>query len=216
MITLKEYFALRLNRKIGYPALTKQEANILGIFYPLQNGWAKRFANMEIDDNKLPLLLGIAKVHQEAKKLSRRERKKQKDAKNLELCQKYGYVPSKKSKKITDKDWQIAGWKTIKTENKVVIENKPNVSSDAFLQTFEWRRLRMQAIKKYGSKCMCCGATPQSGAIMNVDHIKPRKIFPELALDMNNLQILCHDCNHGKGNWDMTDWRSEIERTENI
>ena len=42
---------------------------------------------------------------------------------------------------------------------------------------------------------------------IHVDHIKPRKLFPHLALDVNNLQILCHECNHGKGNWDQTDWR---------
>ena len=34
------------------------------------------------------------------------------------------------------------------------------------------------------------------------------KLFPQLALDVDNLQILCHECNHGKGNWDMTDWRT--------
>jgi 5-methylcytosine-specific restriction endonuclease McrA len=80
-------------------------------------------------------------------------------------------------------------------------------AKDSFLRTFEWRKVRMQALKKYGAKCMCCGATPATGAVMNVDHIKPRKLWPSLALDINNLQILCHDCNHGKGNWDMTDWR---------
>jgi 5-methylcytosine-specific restriction endonuclease McrA len=80
-----------------------------------------------------------------------------------------------------------------------------------FLSTYEWRRVRMQALKKYGAKCMCCGATPSDGAVMNVDHIKPRKLFPELSLDIDNLQILCHDCNHGKGNWDMTDWRPDRE-----
>ena len=83
------------------------------------------------------------------------------------------------------------------------------VESDAFLQTYEWRKVRMEALKKYGAKCQCCGTTPAHGAIMNVDHIKPRKLFPSLALDINNLQILCHDCNHGKGNWDMTDWRQK-------
>lgn len=82
-----------------------------------------------------------------------------------------------------------------------------DVASDAFLLTFEWRKVRMQALKKYGPKCMCCGATPTTGAVMNVDHIKPRKSHPHLALDLNNLQILCHECNHGKGNWDSTDWR---------
>jgi 5-methylcytosine-specific restriction endonuclease McrA len=81
------------------------------------------------------------------------------------------------------------------------------VSTDAFLSTYEWRKLRMEALIKYGRKCMCCGATPATGAVMNVDHIKPRKFFPSLALDINNLQVLCHECNHGKGNWDQSDWR---------
>lgn len=61
---------------------------------------------------------------------------------------------------------------------------------------------------------MCCGATPATGAVMNVDHIKPRKLYPHLALDVDNLQILCSDCNHGKGNWDMTDWRCPAETME--
>jgi hypothetical protein len=80
-----------------------------------------------------------------------------------------------------------------------------------FLQTYEWRKVRMLALKKYGARCQCCGASPSDGAVMNVDHIKPRKLFPELALELDNLQILCHDCNHGKGNWDMTDWRPDEE-----
>ena len=83
-----------------------------------------------------------------------------------------------------------------------------NVASDAFLQSYEWRKLRMEALKKHGARCQCCGATPATGAIMNVDHIKPRKLFPALALDLSNLQVLCHECNHGKGNWDHTDWRT--------
>jgi len=87
-------------------------------------------------------------------------------------------------------------------------KRKQDVSSNSFLNTYAWRKLRMEALKKYGSKCMCCGATPATGAVMNVDHIKPRKLFPSLALNIDNLQILCHECNHGKGNWDRTDWRS--------
>lgn len=82
-----------------------------------------------------------------------------------------------------------------------------DVTTDAFLSTYEWRRVRMEALKKFGPRCQCCGATPAQGAVMNVDHIKPRKLYPNLALNVNNLQILCHECNHGKGNWDQTDWR---------
>ena len=86
-----------------------------------------------------------------------------------------------------------------------------HTSTDAFLLTYEWRKVRMEALKKYGARCQCCGATPSHGAVMNVDHIKPRRLFPHLALDINNLQVLCHECNHGKGNWDMTDWRERNE-----
>jgi hypothetical protein len=30
-----------------------------------------------------------------------------------------------------------------------------DVTLDAFLSTFEWRRVRMEALKKYGPRCMC-------------------------------------------------------------
>lgn len=130
------------------------------------------------------------------------------------------YKPSKEEKlrlaRLKALEW---GWVPPQPPAPVVKPSKPKKTKyrksvavhqnakDSFLRTFEWRKVRMQALKKYGAKCMCCGATPATGAVMNVDHIKPRKLWPSLALDINNLQILCHDCNHGKGNWDMTDWR---------
>lgn len=86
--------------------------------------------------------------------------------------------------------------------------------TDEFLMSFQWRKKRMEVLRHYGPKCMCCGASPQDGAVMNVDHIKPRKTHPHLALDFGNLQVLCNDCNHGKGNWDTTDWRPVQEQIE--
>lgn len=77
------------------------------------------------------------------------------------------------------------------------------------LLTYGWRALRMVVLKERGARCECCGSTPRDGIKVHVDHIKPRKFFPELALDKDNLQILCEVCNHGKGNWDQTDWRRE-------
>lgn len=117
-------------------------------------------------------------------------------------------APAKKRKKKHHADRMAqkqAGVKQI--IQKPVVVAGVDVASDAFLSTFQWRKVRMEALKKYGPRCQCCGATPATGAVMNVDHIKPRKKWPGLALDVNNLQILCHDCNHGKGNWDDTDWR---------
>jgi 5-methylcytosine-specific restriction endonuclease McrA len=80
-------------------------------------------------------------------------------------------------------------------------------NSPEFLASYEWRTLRMEVLTKYGPRCMCCGATPDDGLRMHVDHIKPRKKYPGLALIFDNLQVLCEVCNHGKSNWDETDWR---------
>lgn len=91
----------------------------------------------------------------------------------------------------------------------LVAKSAIDLTSEAFLESFEWRSLRMMALKKHGATCLCCGASPSTGAVMHVDHIKPRKFFPELALTLDNLQVLCGECNHGKGNWDTTDWRKQ-------
>jgi hypothetical protein len=95
----------------------------------------------------------------------------------------------------------------IKAKGAGFAASPPDLSGQEFLSSYAWRRLRMEALRKHGARCQCCGASPSTGAVMNVDHIKPRKLFPDLALDIENLQVLCHDCNHGKGNWDQTDWR---------
>lgn len=102
---------------------------------------------------------------------------------------------------------QIAAELKFKKKGRSPRVSRNKLFSDKFLQSYEWRKLRMEALKLHGARCQCCGASPAAGAVMNVDHIKPRKIFPELALSLSNLQVLCGDCNHGKGNWDQTDWR---------
>jgi len=82
------------------------------------------------------------------------------------------------------------------------------VTSRSFLTSSGWRRVRMLAFVRYGNRCQCCGASPSDGVtVLNVDHVKPRATHPELALNVDNLQVLCAACNHGKGNWDSTDWR---------
>lgn len=80
-------------------------------------------------------------------------------------------------------------------------------AGDPFFDSKEWLQLRYDTLRRYGGNCMCCGTDAASGAIIQVDHIKPRSKFPKLALDPNNLQVLCGRCNHGKSNKDETDWR---------
>jgi len=73
---------------------------------------------------------------------------------------------------------------------------------DAFYKSWEWAELRYQALKKYGSRCMLCGASR-----VVVDHIKPIRTHWHLRLKFWNLQILCNLCNRAKGSRDRTDWR---------
>lgn len=99
----------------------------------------------------------------------------------------------------------ILGWlRTVERKPKQALpENKINV----FYKSYEWRKLRYKVLKKYGATCMVCGRERENGFMIHVDHIKPLRKYWELRLDANNLQVLCDECNHGKGNWDETDWR---------
>lgn len=82
-------------------------------------------------------------------------------------------------------------------------------SSPNFYNSREWREVRYEVLREYGAQCQCCGRTAKDGCVMHVDHIKPRYFHPHLALEKSNLQILCDDCNIGKGARDATDWRSQ-------
>jgi 5-methylcytosine-specific restriction endonuclease McrA len=77
---------------------------------------------------------------------------------------------------------------------------------DGWYLTNEWKALRYAAIVKYGNRCVCCGRGPKEGVSIHVDHIKPKSLWPQQALDIKNLQILCSDCNIGKKNKDRIDW----------
>ncbi len=76
-----------------------------------------------------------------------------------------------------------------------------------FYDSWEWKRARYDFLKAKNRRCQCCGATPESGIRIVVDHIKPIRWYWHLRLDPKNLQLLCDDCNMGKGSRDQTDWR---------
>ena len=80
------------------------------------------------------------------------------------------------------------------------IASRINKSSSGFLRSKEWKELRLKALELYGLACFKCGRENSRMFPINVDHIKPRKFFPELALDITNLQPLCGPCNKKKGN----------------
>ncbi len=79
-----------------------------------------------------------------------------------------------------------------------------------FYDSKQWRELRYAALSLSEGKCNLCGATAHDGAILHVDHIKPRSKHPELSLDLDNVSVLCADCNIGKSNYDDFDYRNKM------
>lgn len=84
-----------------------------------------------------------------------------------------------------------------------------------FYDSWEWTTIRYSTLLKYGKSCMVCGCQPgderTGGGVVKlcVDHIKPISKHWDLRLDENNLQVLCMECNKGKGAWDETDHRPQ-------
>ena len=72
----------------------------------------------------------------------------------------------------------------------------------SFYESEEWKSLRRKVFHEYPAYCGRCGSKKQ----LEVDHIKPRSKYPELALDFDNLQILCSTCNLKKGVQESPEW----------
>lgn len=79
----------------------------------------------------------------------------------------------------------------------------------AFYKSYDWRRVRYDILRANDGRCELCGRGKHNGIILNIDHIKPLRLNWHLRLSPLNLQVLCNECNHGKGNRDTTDWRPQ-------
>lgn len=74
-----------------------------------------------------------------------------------------------------------------------------------------WRRVRIEVLEFYKGECAICGRNFKDDRVkIHVDHIIPKSHTPQLALYFSNLQLLCEECNVGKGHNYSTDWRSTI------
>lgn len=114
------------------------------------------------------------------------------------------YSGAKKKKKVNHSDTKVLTSKTNYNFSET-FKYTPGMKK-GFYQTREWRELRHKAISaSIDQKCVICGAGRNDKTIdgrrviIHVDHIKPRSKFPSLELSLDNLQILCEDCNLGKG-----------------
>lgn len=127
---------------------------------------------------------------------------------------KLGRDKAKEMSKVKKKP--TTGFDTFTDSYNKIVSSLPSASqfstdwlkSNLFLQSLGWKRARYAPLLSNKGACQCCGQTAKKhNAVLCVDHIKPRKNYPELALSIGNLQVLCEKCNAGKGNITEDDWR---------
>ena len=64
---------------------------------------------------------------------------------------------------------------------------------DPFYKSKHWYRVRQKCLTRAGNRCEQCGYV---GKGLSVHHIKPRKEYPMLALEMWNLICVCRSCHN--------------------
>jgi 5-methylcytosine-specific restriction endonuclease McrA len=55
------------------------------------------------------------------------------------------------------------------------------IASQAFLQTWQWAKVRYRALERSDGRCEACGRSKHDGIKLNVDHVYPRRDFPQLC-----------------------------------
>jgi rubredoxin len=83
-------------------------------------------------------------------------------------------------------EWVDRITKTIEPEPEPEIKRQPIKPS-----------LRFEILKRDDYRCQMCGVTAKDGATLEIDHIHP--VSKGGTNDPDNLQVLCRDCNAGKG-----------------
>lgn len=112
------------------------------------------------------------------------------------------YRKSKEQKELQRFKHSTRTVKFKSTRKKVEFEAVPKYvvgMKSEFYSTNEWRHIRWEVLRASDMACVVCGRGRAHGIVLHVDHIKPRSKFPWLELVKSNLQVLCADCNIGKG-----------------
>ena len=77
------------------------------------------------------------------------------------------------------------------------IANERHRLPQNFYLSPQWEMLRRNTLRRYGLKCLRCGA---ENVVLQVDHIKPRSAYPRLALDPDKITCKCYACHATPGN----------------
>ena len=111
-----------------------------------------------------------------------------------------GIVPKSEDGWVKQVPKKKKAYKANKNKKKKV-KNMPTSAYYRFFYTKAWLELRDKVLEQQGHFCQKCGAKPSKTkkVILQVDHIVPRIVDRSKELDINNLQVLCKQCNKEKG-----------------
>jgi hypothetical protein len=143
--------------------------------------WFGKGWKKQYAEMKVPKIL-IDSIDSKVQKLKKGKKKKEKTQSKIKFPQSSKRIPS-----VTGEEYKKI--------------------SKEFFSSRAWYEIRYKALKRDEGKCCVCGASAKDGVIIHVDHIKSRYLYPELQLDLDNLQTMCEACNIGKGYQDEMDWR---------
>lgn len=130
---------------------------------------------------------------QKMAKVRKSERKRQR----FKLVKENEYL-RKRVMELTGEKVEVRVQKSSKVKE-VFKERKPHPIYDSQ----RWRELRFDVLR--GNRvCVLCGVKGGNGVVLHVDHIVPVSWDSSLVWERNNLQVLCADCNLGKGARDNT------------
>lgn len=102
------------------------------------------------------------------------------------------------------RNWNKSKPKLVSNPKTVVVEYLSNIShkdTKKFYKSNKWKLLRLEYMEKNKTKYFKCNYCDENVSLkksLNIDHIRPLKTHWHLRLDINNLQILCKDCNKFK------------------
>ena len=86
-----------------------------------------------------------------------------------------------------------------------------NLSAESkrlFYNSIHYLYLREYTFSIYVRECVCCGSVNN----LQCDHIKPISTHPDLALCINNTQILCRSCNETKSNYSQHRFKRRLNK----
>ena len=67
---------------------------------------------------------------------------------------------------------------------------------DAFIKQNERQKLKLMLLAQRGNKCESCGLGGNEKSL-ELHHIKPIVVRPDLAKSLDNIMLLCNECHKG-------------------